>query len=74
MISGWVLGLVVLFLILFGVLFVLLMRILSLMEIVVRAIPLGTPRVQERRPSPAPAEAQPTRPVGSTATATGRHG
>lgn len=50
MISGWILGLALYFTLLFAVVIVLLMRILSIMEIVVRAIPLGNPRVQERRP------------------------
>jgi hypothetical protein len=55
MISGWVLALALFFLVVLAVIVVLLMRILSIMEIVVRAIPLGTPRVQERRaPAPAP--------------------
>lgn len=50
MVDAVVLILAVFFTVLFAVVVVLLMRILSIMEIVVRAIPLGTPRVQERRP------------------------
>lgn len=75
MISGWVLAIVVLFVILFGIVIVFLMRINTNLDIVVRAIPLGTPRVQERRPpmQPEPREARETRPVGATATS-GRHG
>ena len=66
MIDGWVLALVILFLILIGVVIVLQIRIDTKLEIVVRAIPLGTPKIMERRP-PAPVEEQRTRPVGSTA-------
>jgi hypothetical protein len=73
MVNGWAFAAVVLFVLLFGVVIVLLMRILTQQEIIVRAIPLGSPRVQERRPSSAPPEDFTTRPVGSTASA-GRHG
>lgn len=55
MVDAVVLILAVFFTVLFAVVVVLLMRILSILEIVVRAIPLGTPRIQERRaPAPAP--------------------
>lgn len=70
MISGWVLAIVVLFVMLFGVVIVLQMRANTQLEIIVRAIPLGTPRIQERRPAAAPVEEQRTRPVGATP----RHG
>lgn len=69
MVNGWAFAAVILFVLLFGVVIVLLMRILTQQEIIVRAIPLGSPRVQERRPS-APSEDFTTRPVGATA----RHG
>lgn len=74
MISGWVLAIVVLFVMLFGVVIVFQMRINTNLDIVVRAIPLGNPRVQERpRPTPpSQPETRETRPVG--ATGTGRHG
>jgi uncharacterized membrane protein YqiK len=73
MIPGWVLALTILFVILFGIVIVFLMRINTNLEIVVRSIPLGTPKIMERRPSgPPPEEQRGTRPVGSTAT--GRHG
>jgi uncharacterized membrane protein YqiK len=69
-ISGWVLGIVLFFAVVLGVIIVLLMRILTQMEILVRAIPFGSPKFQERRPpSASPVEEQRTRPVGST----GRH-
>jgi hypothetical protein len=73
MVSGWALAVVVLFVLLFGVVIVLLMRLLTQQEIIVRAIPLGASRVQERRPSSSPPEDFATRPVGSTASS-GRHG
>lgn len=69
MISGWVLGLVILFILLFGVVIVLLMRINTNLDIVVRAIPLGAPKIMERRPPELPREPQRTSPVP-----TGRHG
>lgn len=71
MISGWVLGLVILFILLFGVVIVFLMRINTNMEILVRAIPFGAPKILERRPPPQ-AEERGTRPVGGS-TSTGRH-
>lgn len=57
-----ILALALFFTLLIGVVIVLLMRIMSIMEIVVRAIPLGTPRVQERRP-PVGAHSQSTREI-----------
>lgn len=65
MIEGWVLAVILLFIVLIGVVIVFQMRILTTLEIIVRAIPLGAPKIQERRP---PAEDTRTRPVGSTAT------
>jgi hypothetical protein len=50
--AAWMIGLALYMTILFAVVVVLLMRLLSIMEIVVRAIPLGTPRLQERRTTP----------------------
>lgn len=53
--AAWIIGLALYLTILFAVVIVLLMRILSLLEIVVRAIPLGQTRIQERRaPTPTP--------------------
>lgn len=70
MISGWVVALSLFFTVLFGVVIVLLIRILTQNEIVIRAIPFGAPKIQERRP---PASTQEVRvPVG--ANSTGRHG
>lgn len=63
MISGWVLALALFFVVILAVIIVLLMRILSIMEIVVRAIPLGTPRVQERRPPGPGAHARTTQEI-----------
>lgn len=53
MMAAWFIGLALYLTLILAVVVVLLMRILSLLEIVVRAIPLGSPRVQERR-APAP--------------------
>jgi hypothetical protein len=49
MMAAWFIGLALYLTLILAVVVVLLMRILSLLEIVVRAIPLGSPRVQERR-------------------------
>lgn len=50
MISGWILALAILFILLLGGLYVIGMRIMTQNEIIIRAIPLGRPTVQERRP------------------------
>lgn len=72
MISGWSVAAFVMVLLLFGVTIVLLMRINTQNEIIIRAIPMGSPKVQERpRPAP-PADDHRTRPVGTPST--GRHG
>lgn len=64
MVDAWVLILALFFTVLFAVVIILLMRILSLVEIIVRAIPLGSPRVQERRsPSPPGAHARTTQEI-----------
>lgn len=67
MIEPWVLVLALFFTVLFGVVIVLLMRVLTTLEVIVRAIPLGAPKVMERRPSTSEERERPTRPVGSTA-------
>lgn len=64
MIEGWVLGVIILFILLFGVVIVLQMRINTNLDIVVRAIPLGAPKVVERRPPTI--EEQRTRPVAGS--------
>jgi hypothetical protein len=73
MVNGWAFAAVVLFVLLFGVVIVLLMRILTQQEIIVRAIPLGSPRVQERRPSSVQPDDFTTRPVGGATATPGRH-
>lgn len=65
MIEPWVLILVLFFVFLFGLVIVIGMRILTTLEIIARAIPLGSPKILERPAAP-PAD-RPTRPVGSTA-------
>ena len=75
MISGWAVAGIILFVLLFGVVIVMQMRIITQNEIIIRAIPFGSPRVQERqdrRAAPIPSE-QVTRPVGATPASTGRH-
>jgi hypothetical protein len=67
-------AIVILFVLLFGVVIIFLMRINTNLDIVVRAIPLGTAKIQERRPSTPAYEEQRTRPVGSTTAGSGRHG
>jgi hypothetical protein len=49
MMAAWFIGLALYVTLILAVIVVLLMRILSLLEIVVRAIPLGSARIQERR-------------------------
>lgn len=65
MIDGWVLAVILLFVLLIAGLYVIGMRILTQNEIIVKAIPFGAPKIMERRP-PVPAEER-TRPTGSTA-------
>lgn len=74
MINGWAVAAIILIVLLFGVVIVLQMRINTNLEIVVRAIPFGQPRIQERRPPSPPMEEQRTRPVGSSVPSSGRHG
>ena len=74
MISGWAVAVILFFTVLFGVVIVLLMRIMTQNEIIIRAIPFGSPKIQERRPPSAPVDNQPTRPVGSSSASSGRHG
>ncbi len=71
--EGWVLGLALFFTVLLGVIAVLLMKVLTTLDIVVRAIPLGAPKVQERRPPQDDIPRQ-TRPVGGSSPSGGRHG
>ena len=74
MIDGWVLAIVLLFVILIAGLYVIGVRIMTQNEIIVKAIPFGAPKIMERR-SPAQPEDHRTRPVGATrAEPSGRHG
>lgn len=57
-IPGWVLVLTLFFTVLIGIVITLQVKIITTNETIVRAIPLGTTRVQERTP---------TRATGSTA-------
>lgn len=66
MIDGWVLAVILLFVLLLGGLYIIGMRILTQQEIIVKAIPFGAPKIMER-PRPPTEEQQRTRPVGSTA-------
>jgi hypothetical protein len=52
MIEVWVLILALFFTVLHAVTILLGMRILTVMEIISRSIPLGSPKVVERRPPP----------------------
>lgn len=53
-IPGWVLLLTLFFTVLFGISIVLQVKIITTNEVIVRAIPLGTTRVQERAPTRMP--------------------
>lgn len=69
MIEPWVLVLALFFTVLLGVVIVIGIRILTALEIVVRSLPLGAPKVMERRSTEE--RERPTRPVGSTSHARG---
>lgn len=69
MISGWAAAIAILVILLLAGLYVIGMRIMTQNDIIIKAIPFGSPKILERRVPPQ-AEARETRPVGSTA----RHG